>query len=32
MIRLICVHRGGTVQVSGSTFTARLPYELEAIS
>ncbi|MEV6596564.1 sensor histidine kinase [Actinoplanes sp. NPDC051346] len=32
MIRLICVHRGGTVGVSGSTFTARLPYELEAIS
>ncbi|MBL7252805.1 sensor histidine kinase [Paractinoplanes lichenicola] len=24
MIRLICVHRGGSVRVSGSTFTARL--------
>jgi sensor histidine kinase regulating citrate/malate metabolism len=32
MIRLICVHRGGSVDVAGSTFTARLPFELEAIA
>jgi len=32
MIRLICVHRGGSVSVSGSTFTARLPFALEAIA
>jgi two-component system, CitB family, sensor kinase len=31
MIRLICVHRGGGVEVSGSAFTARLPFELEPI-
>jgi two-component system, CitB family, sensor kinase len=31
MIRLVCVHRGGSVAVSGSTFTARLPFELEAV-
>ncbi|MFG1607539.1 ATP-binding protein [Actinoplanes sp. NPDC049265] len=32
MIRLICVHRGGRVSVSGSTFTARLPLLLEAVA
>jgi sensor histidine kinase regulating citrate/malate metabolism len=32
MIRLICVHRGGSVAVDGSTFTARLPYALEAVA
>ncbi|GLY96173.1 ATP-binding protein [Actinoplanes sp. NBRC 103695] len=31
MIRLICVHRGGTVSVEGSTFTARLGHALEAV-
>jgi signal transduction histidine kinase len=32
MIRLISVHRGGGVEVDGSTFTARLPLEREAVS
>jgi two-component system CitB family sensor kinase len=32
MIRLICVHRGGSVAVDGATFTARLPYALEAVA
>ncbi|MCA2211859.1 sensor histidine kinase [Jidongwangia harbinensis] len=32
MIRLICVHRGGGVSVDGSTFTARLPYAMEAVA
>jgi len=31
MIRLICVHRGGSVSVEGSTFTARLGRALEAV-
>jgi sensor histidine kinase regulating citrate/malate metabolism len=31
MIRLICGHRGGSVTVTGSTFTARLPFEMEVV-
>ena len=32
LIRLICVHRGGRVSVEGSTFTARMPHVLAAVS
>jgi signal transduction histidine kinase len=31
MIRLISVHRGGGVEVDGSTFTARLPLQREVV-
>jgi two-component system CitB family sensor kinase len=32
MIRLISVHRGGGAEVSGSTFTARLPLDRAVVS